>query len=87
MSAESKHSPDEPLDEVDVALLADLARIAEELDPVPAGLVRAVLRLGAHDASHDSPWSSMMSRSLARQRPRVEPMLPTGMPIAAEMDL
>ncbi|WP_251153525.1 hypothetical protein [Cellulosimicrobium sp. Marseille-Q4280] len=43
MSAESKHSPDEPLDAVDVALLADLARIADELDPVPAGLVERSL--------------------------------------------
>ncbi|MBD8080543.1 hypothetical protein [Cellulosimicrobium arenosum] len=39
MNAEFTHSPDEPLDEVDVALLADLARIADEIDPVPAGLV------------------------------------------------
>lgn len=43
MSTEFRHSPDEPLDEVDVALLADLARIAETLDPVPAGLVERSL--------------------------------------------
>ncbi|MFC8922264.1 hypothetical protein [Cellulosimicrobium sp. NPDC057127] len=43
MSTEFRHSPDEPLDEVDVALLADLARIAEALDPVPAGLAERSL--------------------------------------------
>src|SRR5690606_11660973 len=80
-----------PLDEAvrhGVDLLGDAREVREqgEVDGVE-GLVRAVRRLGAHDASHDSPWSSMMSRSLARQRPRVEPMLPTGMPMAAEMAL
>src|SRR5690606_21563397 len=39
MSTEPTHSPDEPLDAVDLALLADLARIVEEIDPVPDVLV------------------------------------------------
>ncbi len=43
MSTEPTHSPDEPLDAVDLALLADLARIAEEIDPVPDGLVERSL--------------------------------------------
>jgi hypothetical protein len=43
MNAEPQHSPDEPLDEVDLSLLADLARLTEALDPVPDGLAERSL--------------------------------------------
>lgn len=43
MSTEPKHSPDEPLDAVDLELLAELARITQEIDPVPAGLAERSL--------------------------------------------
>lgn len=43
MSIEPTHSPDEPLDAVDLELLADLARITQEIDPVPDGLVERSL--------------------------------------------
>ncbi|WP_265520618.1 hypothetical protein [Oerskovia flava] len=42
-SAPSGYSPDEPLDEVDLRLLDDLARLTEIVDPVPAGLVDRAL--------------------------------------------
>ncbi|MHA7132163.1 hypothetical protein [Oerskovia turbata] len=43
MSAPLSYSPEEPLDAVDLEILADIARIQETLDPVPEGLVERSL--------------------------------------------
>lgn len=43
MTIEPLHSPDEPLDEVDLRILANLARIAGIVDPVPEGLAERSL--------------------------------------------
>lgn len=43
MSAPIGYSPDDPLDTVDLEILADLARISAMLDPVPGGLVERSL--------------------------------------------
>ncbi len=43
MSAPLGYSPEEPLDTVDLEILADLARIHTMLDPVPDGLVERSL--------------------------------------------
>ncbi|OCI32395.1 hypothetical protein OERS_07970 [Oerskovia enterophila] len=43
MSAPIGYSPDDPLDTVDLEILADLARISMTLDPVPEGLVERSL--------------------------------------------
>jgi len=43
MNAPSRYSPGDPMDVVDVEILADLARIQMTLDPVPDGLVERSL--------------------------------------------